>query len=309
VGLFLGAVLVQSDPDLGTRIRKDVDQLEDDDPGVRRQAADRLAQWGARALPFLEPLLQGDDLDLRGQVRGVIEQIYATDPLFLVRRPNRTVSAALEDAALARAFDDLFKPFNVRPSIYRRGGLLEEQWDPITLNLEGSSFWQACQAFAKSTETQVEFESLEDGLIFKPPSKTERPAVFTKGLSILVGKAIRDEGKTRLQVCGYPEPGWLLPAAMLSIDSIDGSDGRSYRSAFTPPEKSSPSQHGSSFTPACQIAKNEDLPAGVRLSIRGSMILELPTRVEAILCRAADLKAPATYTISGVKIIMNKCRR
>ncbi|HVE42953.1 MAG TPA: hypothetical protein VNM14_23940 [Planctomycetota bacterium] len=304
-GLLLGALLAQADADFGARVRQDVDQLKDDDPGVRQRAANRLAQLGASALPSLEPFLKGDNLDLRGQVRGVIEQIYATDPLYLVRRPNRLVSVALKDAPVPRAIDDLFKPFNVRPNTYRDGVIPLSQWEPITLNLEGATFWQACQAFAKSTATEMEVDS-SDGVIFRRPSKTERPAFFTRGPYFLVAKAIRNEGKARLQVCGYPEPGWFLPTATLSIDSIDGSDGRSYRSAFTPLEKSSSFHHGSSFAPACRVAKSEDLPAGVSLSVRGSLVLELPTRVEAIICRPEDLKPPATTTISGSKITLSK---
>jgi hypothetical protein len=261
-------------------------------------------------LPFLEPFLKAEDLELKNQVRATIERIYETDPLYLVRRPKRMVSVTLKDVPRSRAVEELFRPFNVRPPLRSKSIISEEPPGLVTLKLEGATFWQACRALAKATKTEISFESF-DQLELKPAAKSQRASIFTQDNCLIDGRAMRIENGVRLGIHGYLEPGWLIPTATLTIDLVEGSDGRSYQTAFRLPDKESSSgeRNGwSSFTPECRFARKEDLPAGITLSVRGSLTLELPTKVEAIQCRPPDLKLPATYTASGCNILLKELK-
>jgi hypothetical protein len=303
------SLLLQSDPDLGTRVKHEVERFKADDPDERAQAAKNIVLLGAKALPLLEPYLKAEDLELKNQVRAAIERIYETDALYLVRRPKRLISVTLKDAPRSRAVEELFRPFNVRPQVRSKDLVSRDPEALINLKVEGATFWQACQALAKSTGTEIDFESFDE-LVFSPPSGSGRPASFTRDNCLIIGKAVRVEDKVRLTVHGHLERGWLLPSAKLTIDALEGSDGKSYEGAFVQPERKQDDSRTawSSFTPVVRIASKEGLASGVTLTVRGTLLLELPTQVEAVEIRPEALKLPASYTVSGSTILLKKLR-
>jgi len=62
-------------PELAARAKAIVLRLSDDEFERRRAARRELHAMGVPALPFLLPLVDSDDLDLRGQARGAVEDI------------------------------------------------------------------------------------------------------------------------------------------------------------------------------------------------------------------------------------------
>jgi hypothetical protein len=293
-------------------IRRCVERLTADDPEVRGRASKDLVQLGAIALGELEPYLKSDNLELRNQVRGTIERIYETDLLFLARRPTRRVSVELKGAPLATAVDSLFRPFNVCPE-FDRFMLKPELEDSkaVTVNLHEASFWEGCRALAQSTGAELAFGFLGD-LEFRRRSKVEKPALFTRDFTLLIAKAIRTRDNVRLGIEGHLEPGWLVPSARIVIEQISGNDGKSYLSVFGPSEKPLPAEgrrpDWASFTPEHRIAPKDDVPLGITFSVKGTLILELPTQVEGIQCRPKDLTLPVSYTISGCTLTLTKVR-
>lgn len=122
-----------------------VERLRDEAPDVRAEAADRLRDLGAEALPALEPLRDASDPELRGRVRRLLREIGLDATLRLFYRPGRPVSLGLQDVPAAEAAkawsEQAGEPVRIGPD-----GLPGR----VTLRAEAVPAWEALERLCRA---------------------------------------------------------------------------------------------------------------------------------------------------------------
>jgi hypothetical protein len=165
----------------------------------------RLAAFGREGLPILERSRASAKPAAGNALQRAIARIHATDPFFLVRAPDRRVTARLKSASRAEAYTELFKGFPIHPHMPPQ---LEfsHPVPKVAVWLSDATYWEAVRAFCQAFDVELNGELFEESR----SSAWSRPF----GACIVSANGAGRLGERTLTVRLHLEPG---------IQPIDGS--------------------------------------------------------------------------------------
>jgi hypothetical protein len=155
-------------------VRKDVEklveQLGDNDIEVRENAAKKLREIGADALPTMRKSLEHQDAEIRRRLADLIPSIETTSAL-----APKIVTIDADKQSLKQIFDDLtkqtgykFEFFNNNPNV------------TVTLKCEKKPLWQALDAISQETGLMV-MAGYQDDTVRLQPQDAHVPYVSYDG--------------------------------------------------------------------------------------------------------------------------------
>ena len=97
------------------RVQRLVAQVEANLFGEADDAVAQLAAVGRMGVPFMNEELKAAGEKSRPILARALEAVYAADPYYWVRAPDRRVSARLKSASRQAACEELFRGFPIRP--------------------------------------------------------------------------------------------------------------------------------------------------------------------------------------------------
>jgi hypothetical protein len=297
--------------ELAGKIRSILERIDSDDPKIRDTASFELSRLGPAAIPQLELHLQSRNLEIRGQVAAAIDRIQRTHPLFLARAPLRRTTVRLNNSPVRAAFDEVFRPFPLRPSLGSHPSIPVP--GQVTLSLDQASFWEAVLAFSRASKTTIVFHGFGGDLEFETDEGRDDGEAHSKpeGPVIAVAQAALKKDDLRLTVRLCLEPGWLPITGSLRLTSITKADGKEILSSFGEPpinerRRRNDREAEYDLCPSILVAElttpSKNLQAGDRLALRGTATVTLPTRVDAAEFRVKDFKGDEQQALGELQI-------
>ncbi len=299
-------MLQQGDPsqDLAARVRDLVLHLESETVGEREKAVEALGRLGHPALPFLRTHAAAVDPDaeVRARIEEAIERVHHTDPIFLVRAPDRRVTVGLRDAFLGDATHEIFRGYPLVPRLDRN---LEDDRTTFSLSLKGATFWEAIAAVEERARASF------GGGEFHRPQEWEREWP-SKPVGIYRFTALpKDAGAAvEIRVAMMFEPGWRPVYFGYEPADIEVEGGKRLGDLSVPRRewKGSEFCYSDSGLTWAELDRimipKADLLKGGRVILRGAARVTFATKVEALEYLAEGFKGPVERRVGDCTIVL-----
>jgi hypothetical protein len=278
--LVLAAALALQAQDPSARVAEQVARLKSDDPKVRIAATDELVKLGRPAMAALEGT-KSDDPEVRSRIAQAIQRIQAKDPFFLVRSVNRPVSVSFLDLPFSEAHARAFAGFRV--PIPTDGLFFGDR--RISMTADQAGYWEVVEKFAAAAQGRLEVGLLGPKLVSGRPGPRVQ---YLRHDRFLIGSmASRKSIELRL----FGEPGLQPVDFSFKLDDVTDGAGMSFRKSLALKSRNDEVTTGHAIqggTIAVLTATEDGLPDGTKVSIDGTVLVDLAADVEAVEFRKSD---------------------
>lgn len=293
--------LLLSVQDVDGDVDRHVRGLRSEEPAARDAAAAALVSLGHDALAALERHRRHEDPEVRARIPAVIEAIYRTDPLYLIRARPRRLTLDIASDELQGVFERALSPFNRHaPMGYLVGVNVAQE---TSFSIKESTFWDTIEALAAVSGSRVDIDD-RGGLDFC----TQGRGWFVASQPVMglrcSARATDMYGETTFSVSVHSEPGNLLLNAVLTVDSIVDDAGRDRTKGFA--ARSDYVGPNVGYVPTLVLpplyADPTDFVEGARLTLKGSASAWIAKRVETAEFQVEGFVGPQERTLGPCKI-------
>jgi hypothetical protein len=298
-----------------SRIRDLIDQLLDDDIGVREKAAAELADYGKAAVPALEKLRASQDVELRSRASSILRSITENEIVGRHWHRGPRITMDFEGAPVARVLEELAR--QAKDTFKFNAAALQE---PVTVKVKDASFWDALEAVCRAAPA-LTWEGDGDALSFtpkrRPPYPAKRQGEFVVWLDAITYSRDYDfTGNPRvaftLNLVSAWEAGIVPVAVEQQITEILDQDGASvmvpdrfqYYGGTRLEAPKGRTRRDGTFVPVPQAGKS----AKKFSRVRGTSTFYFPRSYEDVTLDVRSTPNPAPLTLDRITIAVRNFR-
>jgi hypothetical protein len=299
----------QEPPGLEGQLQKLFEKLKSEDSAEREGSAKAIVHLGHEVVPLLEKELDNSDPNIRGAVPDLLKEIYASDPLYLVRPPRRVRTLRLPNLPFSQVVGSAFEPFSLRPSPALSDPALLEGEKKSPLVLDHARFWDVVRAVSEAFDCTFEVLGTESRFVGRTDLRLRRSV--PRGEAWVIGTPQRTrEGRVRIVVQLLMEPGWQPLSAAAKKWKVESSDGLDWSDKFREdpapvPQSVLPAYRGLASLTIGSWTATADLPDPA-VRIRGTASVVLPNRVEGIRWSPGVSDADRSRTLGGCTVTLEQ---
>ena len=301
--ICLLAALFSNAQDLPSTIESQVRRLSTEDPAEREAAVTELVKLGREALPLLErQATVAGSAEAKDGLARAVRGILLSDPLFLVRPPERRVTVRLEGVPASDALEAVFRPFPKSPQPDSKAPQAwQEKKSSVTLSLQDARFWEAVVRFAEASGTFVRFDGSDEieYSVERGSGSHSKPAAA----HVVSGAIRKTSDGLELDLRLHTEPGWNLESSGVGVAAIEIVGGKSPLGDFDP----GPREEARAFKVSFKM-KAGSLPSGTKLRVKGTAWVRAVTRVEGAVVRSQGFPGQRELTAGDYTLVLGELR-